>query len=328
MRAGRLQSLPGSVGRSNGGDDGVVTIDALLLAAGYGTRLRPLTEILPKPALPLLDVPLGSWGLASLGELGRVAVNLSHLAGSARRTLEPYAPDDLVILEETPEPYGTAGTLKALEDDLAERFVTLNADLLTDLDAGELMAAHEASGAPATIAVKQVDAGADVTTEDGRVTSFIDRRERSDAPGHLFIGMAAFDRSVVDLIPEQRPAGLAETVLKPLAERGELAVLEAGSYAEDIGTPERYLTASLELLAGSAPAPERGWHGQVVEIEGGTAYLGPGTEVKPGCLGDGAIVLTGARVEGRVIRSIVWPDEVVPEDAEITDGIWFRGAPL
>lgn len=306
-----------------------MTIDAVLLAAGFGTRLRPLTEVVAKPALPLLDVPLGAWGLALLGRGGRkVAMNLSHLAEEARRTLEPYAPDDVVILEEDPAPYGTAGTLKALEDDLGQRFVTMNGDLLTDVDPDELMTAHEASGAPATLAVKKVEAGADLELGNGGVRGFIDRRERSGAPGALFLGMAAFDRSVLGLIPAERPTGLAEAVLRPLAERGELAVFATDTYSLDVGTPERYLRASMDLLFDAAPPPALGWHGHIVEVDGGKAYLGPGTEVAPGAVGDGAIVLTGARVEGYVSRSIVWTDEVVPGDAKVKDAIWFRGAPL
>jgi mannose-1-phosphate guanylyltransferase len=201
--------------------------------------MRPLTDSVAKPALLVGDRPLAAYGLQLLSELGgRLAVNLSWFAGTARRALEPYAPPNTLWLVESPEPYGTAGTVAALLPELADTFVVFNGDLLTDLRLGVLLATHRREAAPATVAVRSVPSGADLEVHDGRATRFIDRRVQGDEPGALYIGAAVIERDhVAPLLQPGKIAGLGEAVIKPLADRGELAVHEHSGYAIDVGTP-------------------------------------------------------------------------------------------
>lgn len=305
-----------------------MSVAAVLFAAGRGQRLRPLTDEVAKPALPLLDVPLAAFGLRRLFEAcPAVVVNVRHLPGSVTAAVAPYVPGDgrLDSLHEAPEAYGTAGTLVALKERLSSPFLTWNADLVTDLSAVDLLAAHRRSGAPATVAVVEVDRGADFRLEGGRAVGFVDRRVGSPAAGGVFLGAAAFDRSVLEPLPETRPLGLGETVLASLARSGELAVLRHGGYWRDVGTPAAYLEASLDLLAGRGPEPPGGrWPGEVFSVVGGRAYVGPGAS---GPVGPGTILLEGGRVEpgALVERSIVWRHEVVPAGTVLQDGLWFGG---
>jgi len=322
-------------------------IDAFLLAAGLGTRLRPLTNVVPKAALPLLDVPLGAVAAGMLaGRGGQLAVNVSHLRGEAVAQLSPWLPSGTEILVEAPEPYGTAGTLVALRPRLADTFLTWNADQLMDLDPAALLATHRRRGALVTLATRLVDGGADFEASGDRLVRLIDRRLEPQRGGHLFIGAAAFERAALERLPEVRPLGLTEALLAPLALEGAVAMHVHSGYALDVGTPARYLRASLDLLAGRGPAlphredqatsgpgaPHRTDRaastggelpGQVVDVEGGTAYLGPGAEVVEGAAGPGAVILSGATVEGRVQESIVWPGATVPSDARVKRAIWF-----
>ena len=217
----------------------------MLLAAGRGERLRPLTDGVAKAAVVVGDRPLGAYGLAKLSELGAPpAVNLSWLAEATRAALEPYAPPGTVWLVESPEPYGTAGTLAALLPRLAPTFVTLNADVLTDLSPDELLATHQRVGAAATVAVRQVNSAADLAVSGDRATRFIDRRAEPGAPGFAFIGMAAFERDgVAPLLEPGKIAGIGEAILRPLAQSGELAVHLHKGDALDVGTPERLAEA-------------------------------------------------------------------------------------
>jgi NDP-sugar pyrophosphorylase family protein len=122
-----------------------------------------LTEVVAKPAIPVLDVPLAAWSLASLRNVAEVPiVNVSHLGDTVVRALAPLGAFEVFV--EEPEGFGTAGTLKALEGRLGDRVVTANGDLVADIDVAALVATHERIGAPATVVVKRVSSGADLST--------------------------------------------------------------------------------------------------------------------------------------------------------------------
>jgi mannose-1-phosphate guanylyltransferase len=301
-------------------------MDAVLLCAGRGTRLRPLTDVLPKPVLPVLDVPLGAWPLAGLlrADLG-VLVNLSHLGSLVPPALRPFGPFETLV--EEPQAYGSGGTIAAVRADARCPLVTSNGDVLSDLDPEELLQAHRRSGADATVAVIDVEAGGDFELSGGRATSFIDRRDRPQVPGGRFTGMAVFEQPALALLPDRRPLGLAEHLLKALADSGRLAAHRHGGYYLDVGTFDGYLQASADVLAGRAPAAPRGLPGDLVGPDGGRAYLGPGARAAGESLGPGAVVLAGARLEpaARVERAVVWPHEVVPAGTELADCVWAFG---
>lgn len=302
----------------------------VLFAAGRGERLRPLTDTVPKPCLPLLDIPLGVWGLGALLSLGgEVIVNASYRAPEVAAALEPYAGDARFVVE-SPHPYGTAGTLAALREEIGPRVLTWNADVLTDLDPSELLGTHKRLGAPATLAVAEVGAGADLELNGDSASGFVDRRTHPDAAGARFIGVAVFEDDVLAHLPDTRPLGVAEALLKPLIERGEVAAHRHGAYALDIGVPERYLQANLDLLDGRGPLPTVPYPGSISGTGGGRYYVGPGGRAAPGTLGPGAIVLAGACVRpgARVSHAVVWKGEEVPSGTLAERTVWAGGARL
>jgi NDP-sugar pyrophosphorylase family protein len=136
--------------------------------------------------------------------------------------------------------------------------LTMNADLLTDLDPRLLLHAHREGGAPATLAVAPVATGADLEVAGARAIELIDRRTEPRRSGALYLGAAAFEPSALELLGEAGPAGLAEALLRPLVDRGEAAVFVHTGYALDVGTPERLAQAQRDLEAGRGPPrPER-----------------------------------------------------------------------
>lgn len=305
-------------------------INSVLFGAGRGKRLRPLTDRIPKPALPLLDVPLAAWSLRSLTRAAAtVIVNASHLPDELLGPLSMLGFGNWTAFVETPDAYGTAGTLRALRNELGPTFLTWNGDVLTDLDPRDLLAAHGRSDVLATLAVRRVRSRADLEIHEGRVVRFIDRR-RVDAAGAQFLGIAAFAREALQHLPDRLPAGLGETLLKTLAGRGAVAVHEFTGYWLDVGTPAAYLQASVDVLNGATPPPPVPAPGDVVEVTGGRAYVSERAEVARESLGTGAIVLAGARVEpgAHVDNAIVFSGERVPSGAEVHDGIWFDGGLL
>lgn len=301
-----------------------MTPNALVFAAGRGERLRPLTDVVAKPALPVCDAPLMAWALQAVAPAAAAAVvNASHLAATVAAAAVGWEVD---LVTESPAPFGTGGTLAAVRDRLGDEAVTHNGDVISDIDVSDLVTAHRAGGAAATVAVEPVASGADFVVAGQRVESIVDRRIHPGRPGTRFIGVAVFGRRALDLAPRARPAGLTETVLAPLAARGELAAYVHRGYALDVGTPARYVRACIDVASGAAPAPPQGWTGTCA----GGVYIGPGADVASGALGPGAIVLAGGRVEpgARVERAVVWPGETVPAGAVVRDQIWFGGRAL
>ena len=308
-----------------------MSISSLLLAAGRGSRLRPLTDHIAKPALPLLDLPLGAFGLtALLRDCPPVAVNVSHLPNTVARALRELTGEEGFELLIEPQPLGSGGTVGDLRARVGERLITYNADLLSDLSVAALIDAHRKAGAPVTAAVALVDGAADLELQDGRAISLVDRRNHPDRPGARFLGAAVIERRALDLIPDRRPVDLAEGLLRPMSERGELAVFVHESYALDVGTPRAYLQASIDLLSEQGPRPPAPLPGEIVEVDGGRAYVGPGARIPQAALGPDAVVLRGASVGdgARVERALVWPHEQVPGGTRVVDAIWALGTSL
>jgi mannose-1-phosphate guanylyltransferase len=292
----------------------MTAIGSVLFAAGRGERLRPLTDVIPKPALPILDIPVGAGALKALLQVAPpVAVNVSHLGDLVESALRPFAPPGtLEIFAEPAVPYGTAGTLRELREHLGARVVTCNADVMTDLDPAALVATHDRLGAAATVAVRRVDNGADFVADGDAAGRFLDRRSESDRSGVAFIGMAVFETSALDLLPKSLPAGLGEALLRPLVERGEVALHVHDGYAADIGTPARFLRTSLDVLNERVKLPADP-PGRVLDVGEGLAYLGPNARAERASLGAGAILLRGARLHARarVEHAIVWTGEEI-----------------
>jgi NDP-sugar pyrophosphorylase family protein len=294
--------------------------------------MRPLTDAVPKPALPVLDVPLAAFPLLPmLAAAQSVFVNSSHLSSELERRLGPLpgVRDHVTFTVETPKPLGTAGTLRALLDHLAPTVITCNGDTVSDLRPVDLLAHHRASGAACTLAGIRVASGADIALDGSAVTGFVDRRRDPGAGGARFIGMAAFERTALELLPEQVPAGLGETLIAELVSRGEAALLAHEGHALDLAGPSDLMDLSQRVLHGAIETPVEAPGERLVAAEG-RAYVGPGADADGAHVGPEAIVLAGARVgRGATLRRcIVWEGEEVPEGGEVLDAIWFAGGAM
>ena len=134
-------------------------MQALILAGGEGTRLRPLTNTVPKPVLPLAGRPHVAYVIDWLVRhaVDDVVVSCGHLADGMRRAIAELEPGVEIRYAEEPDARGTAGAIRFAEDMLGERFLVLNGDVLCDLDLTALIQQHERTGARATIALYPVD---------------------------------------------------------------------------------------------------------------------------------------------------------------------------
>jgi mannose-1-phosphate guanylyltransferase len=296
-------------------------VQALVLAGGEGTRLRPLTYTTPKPVMPLAGRPFLSFMLDWLRSHGvdEVILSCGFLSDAVKHVLgDIYDGMRLRYVVET-EPLGTAGPVRLAHDEglLHERLVVLNGDVLTDIDLAAQLARHDETGARATLALYPVDDTASYgvvpTDGDGRVEAFLEKTEGDVPTNRINAGAYILEREVVEAIPAGRAVSFEREIFPALVGDGLYGYAAAG-YWIDIGTPERYLEATWDLLAGRVHSelPPRDETGSLV-YEGcllSGAHVGP-----QAVLGRHCSVGSDARVE----RSVLHDRVVVGADASVIE---------
>lgn len=296
---------------------------ALLLAGGFGTRLRPLTETRPKHLLPIVNRAhiLHVFDLLTRYGIDEVILTTSYLAEafdgvivSAReRGLTVHVTHEEVAL-------GTAGAIKHAQAEIgSETFLVFNGDVLTDVDLAALIEHHVNESAEATIFLTPVDDpsafGVVPTEPDGRVISFVEKPAPGEAPTNLInAGVYVMEPSVLERIPPGEEWSVERALFPELVGDGaRLFAHHLASYWMDIGTPEKYLQANLDALAG------RFAHRGEAVADG--AEIDPGAEVATSCVGEGSRIEAGARVE----RSVLLPGVVISEGAAVEGCVLGEG---
>ena len=215
---------------------------AFLLAAGLGTRLRPITDTVPKCMVevggrPMLDIWLDALAKAGVDE---VLVNTHHLPAVVEAHVAGRSGAPAVRLSHEPVLLGSAGTLLANRDFVAgeDMFLVVYADNLTDFDLARLVEAHRSGGMLATLSVFRAPRPSEcgiVDVRDGRVVGFVEKP--ASPPGDLAnAGMYAFSPRVLDEIPEPLPRDIGFDLLPRLVGRAGVVTVGAGLFL-DIGTP-------------------------------------------------------------------------------------------
>jgi mannose-1-phosphate guanylyltransferase len=303
-------------------------MQAIVLVGGEGTRLRPLTSDVPKPAVTLVDRPFLAYAIEWLAAHGvsEVVLACGFLPDVLREALageEERAGVAITYFAE-PEPLGTAGAIRfaadSLGDRLEDRFLALNGDVLADLDLTALLRAHEERGAAATIALHPVPDssayGLVTCDEEGAVLEF---REKT------------VERGVLDLVPAGQAVSIEREVFPRLVGEG-LQALQLDGYWMDIGTPERYLQASWDILEGRVETRvEPTTAGMLVAADAviaEEASIGPRAVVSPGCrIEAGAEVADSVLLDGCTVgRDALVSGSILAPGAEVEAGAALRDA--
>ena len=334
-------------------------MQALILAGGEGTRLRPLTTTIPKPVVPLAGQPFISFMIEWLRGHGidDVILACGFMADGVRGVLGDGSSLGVRLrYVEEPEPLGTGGALKYAEELLDERFFMLNGDVLTDIDLSAELAQHERTGARATLALYPVDDpsayGLVRREEDLSVKQFLEKPSPEETDTNLVnAGAYILERELLSgLAPAGTKISIERDVFPQLVGQG-LYGYEASGYWMDIGTPERYLQATFDILegrvdteigarlqaAGRVLADKCAIDGQLVAavLAGAGCEVAPGASVGPRTvLGSrvqigseariqDAAVLDDVRVGARsTIRgAIIAPGAMIGEDCRIEDDV-------
>jgi mannose-1-phosphate guanylyltransferase len=271
-------------------------MQALILAGGEGTRLRPLTHNVPKPVLPLVGRPHIAYVIDWLRGHGvdEVVISSGHLAAGMRAAVEALDTGVRISWAEEPDARGTAGAIRFAGEELADRFLVLNGDVLCDLDLSELIRVHESAGARATIALHSVPDpsayGLVRRREDGEITEFLEKPEPDQIDtDEINAGAYVLERSVLELIPPEREVSVEREVFPQLV-GGELYGARLEGYWIDIGTPERFLQANWDILEGRVDATPGERIGEGVRIADSAEVTDRAVIGSNSAIGDEAVV--------------------------------------
>ena len=302
---------------------------ALVLAAGLGTRLRPLTDVSPKPLLPVTGLPILGHTLQQLAAAGceAAAINLHHRGDQIRQRFgDSFAGMSLVYSDE-PELLGTLGAFHPLKDFLAGAgpVLLVNGDSLCRWPLKRLIRCYQSSGARAalllTAQAPAADFGGGVGIDrDNRILSFRpgDPEKGEVVRRHVFAGAHVIDPKLLERVGPGK-SDIVRDLYIPLLEEpdGKLAALVTSRPWHDLGTPLRYLEGVIDW---ARPGwPERMWRQAWISPE---ASVDPGAKVRRSAVESGAKVGEGAHVE----RSVLLPGAKVGQGSVVRESILGFGA--
>lgn len=332
------------------------------MAAGLGTRLRPLTYEVPKPMVPVANRPVIELILRSLAGQGfsEVVANLHWFPETIRGRLGDGADLGVELTYSFEEQLlGTAGGVRNVREYFGdEPFVVMAGDALTDIDLQALAAAHERNGGLATLAVKRVantrEYGVVVTNSEGRIEGFQEKPDPAEALSDRANCMIyALSPEIFDYFPAKDEVDFALDVFPALLDAGApFHVHDTDAYWNDVGSPPEYLQGNLdvveglvklepagELIEGDADPDEPGEHPLGAARHGlpadaevhGRVLVGAGVEVGSGVRIDGpAVVGDGARIGAgaRIKQSLLLPGAEVPAGCYLVGAIAGRSCSL
>lgn len=317
-------------------------MQALILAGGKGTRLRPLTVYTPKPVVPICNRPFLLYQIDTLRRAGilDITLSLSYQPLKIEQQLGDGSDYGVKLNYTTePQPMGTAGAYKFAEELIREPTVVFNGDILTDLDLEAVIRQHHERRATATIVLTPVENpsayGLVETDREGRVERFLEKPKADEIKVNTInAGTYVLEPQVLDLIPSGENYSFEYGLFPDLLRRAETfyAHIPKKCYWIDIGTPERYRQAHYDLLAGRVghlQLKER--RGQfdaatIAEIDAlsmiaDDCTIKPGAQIVNSVLGQGCYIEERARVE----NSVIWPHTRVGAGAHLSGAIIGRG---
>ena len=295
-------------------------MQAVVLVGGFGTRLRPLTNHIPKPMLPVGHQPMIARLIGRL-ERGGVTEVVLALGFKPEPFMEAF-PDgrcggvDLRYAVE-PEPLDTGGAIRfaAMDAGITDTFIVANGDVMTDLDVGGLVDAHRSFGAEATIHLIGVDDpsafGVVDVADDGAIREFVEKPPKGSEPSNLInAGTYVFEPSVLDLIADGERVSIERATFPKVVDNGKMFGHATDDYWIDAGVPDLYRKANLDLL-GTERRTER------CDAYAPGASVDPAATVMNSVVGDGAVIEAGTTV----VDSVVLPGAFIGARAQVESSL-------
>jgi len=299
---------------------------AVILIGGEATRLRPLTQNIPKAVVPVLNTPFLELVFRYLSRHGVRDIVLTQ---SRLLPIAGYFGDGSqfgIKIDYTNEdaPLGTAGAVKNAEKYLNEAFLVLNGDVLTDLDISAMVGFHRQKRAKVTIALTPVDDptsyGLVETDDENRITRFLEKPRPDQITTNLInAGIYVIEADVLTRIPPQTSFSFERELFPQLLEQGEpVYAYHSSGYWIDIGTPQKYLQLNQDLLAGKARSQNYGLTPHIEVLLGDKTSLNPRAQIKgPTVIGSGCTIEEDALIE----QSVIWQQVKIGRRAKVKNSI-------
>lgn len=311
---------------------------ALLLIGGLGTRLRPVTETVPKQLIPIAGKAILYHALDLLPrDVEEVVLSTGYRAEDVSTYVRahPTGLPTRTVAESTP--LGSGGAMRFAGQGMSDPFLLLNTDVVAQADLGELLRAHRRHGGLGTMALASVAETQwyGVAQLDGdRIVRFVEKPPPGEAPSNwINAGLAVWRSEILDRIPPEQPLSFEQAVVPKLLQDGLYGYRLTG-YWEDAGTPERVLHAQQLLFDGgraASPGLPPGAEGSPLVCCASSANVAgarfgpyltvePGVTIERGAYVANSVVMSGVRIErgATVINSILGPRSVVTEGAHLT----------
>lgn len=303
-------------------------MQAVIMAGGEGSRLRPLTSNVPKPMLPVVNRPLMEHiiELLKLHGITDITATVQFLASVIRNYFLDGSDLGVSLSYSTEDvPLGTAGSVLNAKELLSGTFLVISGDALTDLDLTKVVDFHRSKGAAATLVLKRMadplEFGIVMTSEDGRIERFLEK----PTWGQVFTdtintGIYVLEPEVLDLIPPDQPYDFSSELFPLMLEKGlPLFGYITEEYWTDVGNTEAYLRAQSDALEGKVAVRLNGFEyqpgvnvGEDVEIDPTARLIGPAI------IGDNTRIGAGARIGP---RAVIGANAIIGEDARVIGGV-------
>ncbi len=318
-------------------------MQALILAGGKGTRLRPLTVYTPKPIVPVVNRPFLLYQIEVLKKAGITDITLSlsyqpdkieHILGNGSE----FGVNLRYITE--PSPMGTGGAYKFAAETLDDTTVVFNGDILTDLDIDSLIRFHKAKGSAATLTLVGVDDptryGLVQTGKDGNVQRFVEKPKPDELAtlnvNTINAGVYILEPSILDIIPKDTNISFEYDIFPDILSRKMpfFAYIMQDEYWRDIGTPVSYLEAHQDFLSGKIAGLgiEKTENSEIAtrtEIDK-TSVIGEGCVIKSGARIVNSVIGAGVHIEEKAVieNSVIWSHTRISTAAEIVGAVVGR----
>jgi NDP-sugar pyrophosphorylase family protein len=317
-------------------------IKALILAGGKGARLRPLALHIPKPIVPLANIPFLFFQIDRIkrAEITEIILSLSY---QPRKITDIFG-DGMkygVTMRYTHEdlPRGTAGAFKAAENLIDDTTIVLNGDILTDANLVDVLRYHREKKAEATIVIARVmnpsGYGLIETGPDGRVARFTEKPPEDEVTGNTInAGIYILEKSILHRIPSEGTQSFERDLFPAMLQEGaRVYAYLTHDYWQDIGSPQKYLEASFGVISGRTKmpgypqksCPTNNWQKHEVQIDAFSILDGK-CVIKAGVAIENSVIGEGCRIEeGTLIKdSVIWSGTRIRRHARVEKAIVGR----